>query len=149
MTEKAIPGANIAAYGLAIAYALNKKTTPVEELIALRDTARGIVAAQGDLIAAVRELETEITKQGGSKAGPPAADERFVVHIEGISLSDALKAEIEQALHAAVMKEVAKIDHGGDLVATPLSQAKLGPSVIGSLFPPPVMGLVAYPPNLR
>jgi hypothetical protein len=76
----------------------------------------------------------------------PPAQAVFVAQIEGVTLPDKLKADIEQSLHAAVMAEVAKIDTKGDLAVTPLSKAKLLPSIVGSPFPGGVMGLVVYPP---
>lgn len=149
MAEKVFPSTNVAPYGIAIANALSKSTTTVEELLALRDHVREIVGAQGDLAAAVDALDAEIAGRGTAKS-PPLAGERFVVQIEGLSLTDTAKAEIEQALHKAVMAEVARIDNGGDLVATPLSRAKLTPaSVGGSLIGHITMGLIAYPPDLR
>ena len=35
-----------------------------------------------------------------------------------------MKAEIEQAIQKAVTAEIAKIDAGGDMIATPLSQIR-------------------------
>lgn len=150
MAEKAVIGANVAPYGLAIGNALNKGATPIEELMSLRERARQIVDMQGDLAAAVEALDAEIAKRGAAKSAP-LVGERFVVQIEGLSLPDTAKAEIEQALHKAVMAEIARIDNGGDLVATPLSRAKLVPSIFGPSFPGGsiTMGLIAYPPDLQ
>lgn len=146
MAEKSVTSANIAPYGIAIGNALSKSATPMNELIALRDRARDIVNAQGDLAAAVKALDAEIASRGAAKAAPPAG-ERFVAQINGVTLPEKLRAEIEKSLQTAMMAEIAKLDTGGDLVATPLSKAKLLPSIIGSPFPGGItMGLVAYPP---
>ena len=146
MAEKSVTSANIAPYGIAIGNALSKSVTSMEELVALRDRARELVSIQGDLVGALKALDAEIASYGAAKAAP-AAEERFVAQIEGLALPDKLKAEIEQSLFKAVMAEIAKIDTRGDLVATPLSMAKLSPSIAGSFFPGGVtMGLVAYLP---
>lgn len=148
MAEKSVISANIAPYGIAIGNALSKSTTPMDELVALRDRAREIVNAQGDLAAAVKALDAEIAGRGTAKEAPPAG-ERFVAQIEGLALPAKLKAEIEQSLQKAVMAEIAKIDTGGDLVATPLSKARLASSIGGSPFPGgSTMGFIAYPPHL-
>jgi hypothetical protein len=147
MAEKSIISANIAPYGLAIGNALSKSAVPMDELIALRDRARELIGVQGDLVAAVKALDAEIASRGATKSAPPPADERFVVQLEGLALPDSAKAEIEHSLQTAVMAEIAKIDTGGDMVATPLSKAKLLPAISGSPFPGGItMGLVACPP---
>jgi hypothetical protein len=63
MTTKA--GASVPPYGVAIHDALGDPRTSVEELIAHRDHARQVLAAQGDLKAALERLEREIARRGG------------------------------------------------------------------------------------
>jgi len=52
-------------YGVAISDALSDPNTSVEELIAHRDHAREVLAAQGDLRAALERLDAEIQRRGG------------------------------------------------------------------------------------
>lgn len=52
-------------YGVAIADALRDPSTSLEELIAHRDHAREVLAAQGDLRAALERLDGEIARRGG------------------------------------------------------------------------------------
>lgn len=52
-------------YGVAIADALRDPNTSLEELIAHRDHGREVLAAQGDLRAALERLEAEIARRGG------------------------------------------------------------------------------------
>lgn len=133
MAEKSFPGAVIALYGMAIGNALSalsKGQTSADELVMLRDQAKAIVDAQGDLVAALKELDAEIARRGGIKAAPAPPSERFVAQIDGLVLSDKMKAEIEQSLQKAVMAEIAKLDTRGDMVASPLSQIKsFGPGL--------------------
>jgi hypothetical protein len=132
MAEKSFAGGVIALYGVAIGNALSslsKGQASVDQLVMLRDQAKAIVAAQGDLVAALRELEAEIARRGGTKAAPEPASERFVAQIDGLNLPDKAKADVEQALQKAVMAEIAKIDTKGDMVASPL--AKIGPFGFG------------------
>jgi hypothetical protein len=70
MAEKSNISANIAPYGLAIGNALSKSTTPIDELIALRDRARELIGIQGDLAAAVKALDAEIAGRAATKAAP-------------------------------------------------------------------------------
>jgi hypothetical protein len=63
MTTKA--GASVPPYGVAIHDALSDPKTSVEELIAHRDHAREVLAAQGDLKAALERLDAEIARRGG------------------------------------------------------------------------------------
>jgi len=63
MTNRA--GAPVPPYGVAISDALRDPRTSVEELIAHRDHAREVLAAQGDLKAALERLEREIARRGG------------------------------------------------------------------------------------
>jgi Domain of unknown function (DUF1843) len=63
MTSKA--GAPVPPYGVAIHDALSDPRTSVDELIAHRDHARQVLAAQGDLKAALERLEREIARRGG------------------------------------------------------------------------------------
>ena len=142
MAAKSIAGGVMPPYGIAIGNALSKGGASIDELLALRDHARDIVSAQGNLVAALKALDTEIASRGaGAKTAPPA-EERFVAQIEGLAIPAVTKKEIEQAIQKAVMAEIAKLDTRGDAIATPLSQAKdlsfLSP---GRLWPP-VMGLV-------
>ena len=53
-------GAPVPPYGVAIADALKDPGTSLEELIAHRDHAREVLAAQGDLRAALERLDREI-----------------------------------------------------------------------------------------
>ena len=133
MAEKSYPGGMIALYGVAIGNALSalgKGHASVDDLLALRDQAKAIVDAQGDLVAALRELDAEIARRGGAKAAPAPASERFVAQIDGLALPYKVKAEIEQALQKAVMAEIAKLDTHGDMIASPLSQIKaFGPGL--------------------
>lgn len=133
MAKTSFAGGMIALYGVAIGNALSsmsKGQTSIDELIVLRDQAKAIVDAQGDLVAALRELEAEIGRRGGAKSAPEPASERFVAQIDGLALPDKVKGEIEQALQKAVMAEIAKIDTGGDMVASPLARIKaFGPGI--------------------
>jgi hypothetical protein len=52
-------------YGVAISDALSDPSTSLEELIAHRDHAREVLAAQGDLRAALERLDSEIQRRGG------------------------------------------------------------------------------------
>ncbi|MFL6845028.1 MAG: DUF1843 domain-containing protein [Allosphingosinicella sp.] len=63
MTMRA--GAPVPPYGVAIADALSDPATSREELVALRDHGREVLAAQGDLRAALERLEGEIARRGG------------------------------------------------------------------------------------
>jgi hypothetical protein len=51
---------------VAISDALNDPNTSLEELIAHRDHGREVLAAQGDLRAALERLDGEISRRGGS-----------------------------------------------------------------------------------
>ena len=51
-------------YGVAISDALRDPNTTLDELIAHRDHARKVLAAQGDLIGALAKLEAEIARRG-------------------------------------------------------------------------------------
>src|SRR5437773_1179995 len=123
MADKSIPGGMMMPYGVAIGNALNRPDASTDELLALREQAHAIVSAQGDLVAALKALEAEIGDRGAGKAAAPAV-ERFVAQIEGATLPDPVKAEIEQAIQRAVSAEIAKIDTAGDMVATPLSSIR-------------------------
>lgn len=52
-------------YGVAISDALGDPGTSLEELVAHRDHAREVLAAQGDLRAALERLDSEIARRGG------------------------------------------------------------------------------------
>lgn len=130
MAKKSVASGVVPPYGIAIGNALSKGGASIEELVALRGHARDIVRAQGDLVAALKALDAEIASRGaGAKAMPPA-EERFIAQIEGLTIPAGTKKEIEQAIQKAVMAELAKLDTGGDLVATPLSQAKVLPFLL-------------------
>ncbi|MDB5691396.1 MAG: hypothetical protein JWO81_459 [Alphaproteobacteria bacterium] len=58
-------GSSVPPYGTAIADALKDPKTGLAELIAHRDHAREVLAAQGDLKAALARLEAEIARRGG------------------------------------------------------------------------------------
>jgi hypothetical protein len=58
-------GGAVPPYGVAIHDALSDPKTSVEELIAHRDHARQVLAAQGELKAALERLEGEIARRGG------------------------------------------------------------------------------------
>jgi hypothetical protein len=120
MAEKSVPGGVMMPYGLAIGDALSRSDTSTDELVALRESAHAIVSAQGDLVAALKALDAEIGDRSTGKAATPVV-ERFVAQIEGATLTGAVKSDIEQAIQHAVRAEIAKIDSGGDMVATPLS----------------------------
>jgi hypothetical protein len=92
-----------------------------EDLVSLREHASAIVSAQGDLVAALKELDAEIAKRG-IKAPAAATSERFVAEIGGVALPDKVKDDIEHAIQKAISIEVAKIDTHGDLVEAPLSK---------------------------
>jgi hypothetical protein len=92
------------------------------DLVALRDHAGAIVAAQGDLVAALKALDAEIGKRGDRAEPAAVPTERFVVEIGGVALPDKMKDEIEQAIQKAVAGQLAKIDTGGDMVEAPLSK---------------------------
>lgn len=145
MAEKSWAGGMIALYGVAIGNALTARGTSTDDLVALRDQVRTIVDAQGDLVAALKELDTEIgrRKDAATVSAPP--QERFIAQIDGLALSDDLKVELEQSIKDAVMSELGKIDTRGDLVAAPLSGSKIGDfGGLGAHWPP-VMGLVVQP----
>lgn len=63
MTMRA--GGAVPPYGVAISDALADPNTSLEELIAHRDHAREVLAAQGDLRAALQRLDDEIQRRGG------------------------------------------------------------------------------------
>lgn len=63
MTTRA--GGAVPPYGVAIADALSDPDTSLDELIAHRDHAREVLAAQGDLRAALQRLDEEIERRGG------------------------------------------------------------------------------------
>jgi len=113
-------------YGIGIGDALAavaKGRGSAADLVALRDHARAIVGAQGDLVAALKALDSEIAKRGPAAAAAPVV-ERFVAQLDGVALPAKVKDEIEQAIQKAVATEIARIDTRGDMVETPLS--KLG-----------------------
>jgi hypothetical protein len=58
-------GSSVPPYGVAIADALRDPQTSIEELLAHRDHAREVLAAQGDLKAALTRLEAEIARRAG------------------------------------------------------------------------------------
>ena len=64
MTMRA--GGPVPPYGVAISDALSNPETSLDELIAHRDHAREVLAAQGDLRAALERLDGEIARRGGN-----------------------------------------------------------------------------------
>ena len=58
-------GGSVPPYGTAISDALRDPSTSLDELIAHRDHAREVLAAQGDLRAALERLDSEIQRRGG------------------------------------------------------------------------------------
>ena len=125
------PGGMQMVYGIGIGDALAavaKGRASPDDLVALRDQARAIVGAQGDLVAAVKALDAEIARRGATAPALPVV-ERFVAEIDGVALPAKVKDEIEKAIQQAVGVEIARIDTGGDMVETPLS--KLGKFGVG------------------
>jgi hypothetical protein len=135
MADKPTPAGMMMPYGVAIGDALSRPDASTDELVALRDSAHAIVSAQGDLVAALQALDAEIGDRGAGKAASSPAVERFVAQIDGVPLPDAVKAEIEHAIQQTVSAEIARIDTGGDMVATPLSAIKSFSGGIGSRTP--------------
>ena len=121
----------MAPYRIGIGNALSKSTTPTQELVALRDQARDVVRAQGDLVAALKALNAEIARRGAGSKAAPSAGERFVAQVEGLAIPAAITKEIEEAIEKVVLMEIARLDTGGDFVATPLSQIRSFGSVSG------------------
>ena len=142
MVEKSVASGVVPPYGVAIGDAVSKSGTTLAQLVALRNHARDIVGAQGDLIAALKALDAEIASRGRSDEAAPRAEARFVAQIEGLTISAVTKREIEQAIQKAVMAEIAKFDVRGDLVATSLSQAKDLSLLLSGESWPPMMGLI-------
>jgi hypothetical protein len=133
MAEKSFQTANIALYGVAIGDALSGLANgqrSIDDVIQLRDQVKLIVDAQGDLVAALKDLNIEIERRGAVQAEPPS--ERFVAQIDGLAMPAKLRADICQALQKAVLAEVAKLDSGGDMIATPLSELRTFGSGVGS-----------------
>jgi hypothetical protein len=124
-------------YGIGIGDALAavaKGRASADGLVALRDQARAIVGAQGDLVAALTALDAEIAGRGATAPAAPVV-ERFVAQIDGVALPAKVKDEIEKAIQQAVAVEIAKIDTGGDMVETPLSKLGKFGSGIGARTP--------------
>jgi hypothetical protein len=125
------PGGMQMVYGVGIGNALAaaaKGQASADDLVSLRDHARAIVGAQGDLVAALKALDAEIAKRDTRTAAGPVV-ERFVAQLEGVALPEKVKDEIERAIQKAVAVEIAKIDTGGNMVETPLS--KIGDFGVG------------------
>lgn len=141
MAEKSWPGGVIALYGVAIGNALSARDTSTDDLVALRDEVGMIVGAQGDLVAALKTLDAEIGRRKDLKPTPTPSAERFIAQIDGLALSEDLKAELEQSIKDAVMSELASLDSRGDLVATQLSASKS----LADLTPPlRIMGMMVH-----
>lgn len=118
------PGGTQLVYGVGIgdalaAFAAGRASH--DDLVSLRDHARSIVDAQGDLVAALKALDSEIAKRGGATRAPAHQSERFVAQIEGVVLPAKVQDDIEKAIQTAVDSALAKIDTKGDLVEAPLS----------------------------
>lgn len=132
MAEKSFIGGMMLAYGVAIGSALAKGNASTDELLALRSQARAVLDAQGDLVSALGALDEEIGRRGGAvpatrdTAVPPAPtpSERFVVQMLDVPLSPESKRNIELAIVAALRDTLAKVDTGGDLAVSPLSELK-------------------------
>ena len=60
-------GGTVPPYGTAISDALRDPSTSLDELIAHRDHARQVPAAQGDLKAALARLDQEIARRRGGR----------------------------------------------------------------------------------
>jgi len=135
MAENSNPGGTMMEYGVAVGDAISAsqsgRVSP-EQLIQLRDQVSAVVGAQGDLVAALKELDAEIVRRGGDKVPPEPAGERFVAQINGLAVPDDLRANVCEALQRAVIAEIAKLDSGGDMVATPLSRLRSFGSGFGS-----------------
>lgn len=58
-------GGTVKPYGNAISDALNDPQSTTEQLNGLRDSARSLLEAQGDLPDALAKLEAEIARRGG------------------------------------------------------------------------------------
>jgi hypothetical protein len=111
-------------YGIGIGDALAAAAggrASADDLVALRDQARTIVGAQGDLVEALKALDAELSRRGAAAAAAPVV-ERFVAQIDGVALPAKVKDEIEHAIQLAIAPEIARIDTGGDMVETPLSR---------------------------
>lgn len=147
MTLKSVNNANIAPYGIGIGNALSKRSTTTEELIAWRHRAREIVGAQGDLVAALKALETEIARRDRKVKAAPWTGEKFVVQIEGLMIPSPVIEEVEMAIEKAVLAEIAKLDAGGDVVATPLSQVRSFGSGLGTRTPGRYISLKSMRPS--
>ena len=46
-----------------------------------------------------------------------SAGSDFIVHVEGVKLDEAVRARLAGRIQAAVLKEIATIDTGGDMLA--------------------------------
>jgi hypothetical protein len=57
-------GGQVKPYGVAISDALKDPRSTLDQLNALRDTARRTLKEQGDLPAALKKLEAEIARRG-------------------------------------------------------------------------------------
>jgi Domain of unknown function (DUF1843) len=57
-------GGNVKPYGVAISDALKDPKSSMEQLTALRDSARGLLKETGDLPSALKKLEAEIARRG-------------------------------------------------------------------------------------
>jgi len=124
MAQRSDTNGNMAPYGIGIGDALSRSSTTTEELLAWRDRARQLVGTQGDLVGALTALNAEIERRGAGGKAAPSTGERFVAQVEGLAIPAAMTAEIEVAIEKAVLMEMAKLDTGGDVVATPLSKIR-------------------------
>ncbi len=125
MAEQAFAGGMQMLYGVLIRDALQQKGADTQELAALSDQARAALLSQADLQRAVEELDREIARRSGAKGGGEA--ERFVIEAIGLGLSAEVRRRLESRLKDVVLEELAGVDTGGDLVATPLSDLKAFP----------------------
>jgi len=120
----------VALYGVAIGYALEKGDVATSELLELRKRARALISDQGNLVDALIALEGEISKREDTPAsviagsGEDIQSEKFVIYLPTIGLQPDVREHIQVQLQNVVLNELAKIDTGGSLKATPLSEIK-------------------------
>lgn len=128
MAEGPKPTGMVLMYGAAIGYALMKGDVPTKELIELKQQAEGLVSDHGNLHEALAALEDEISRRKdappAAKSGPAPSAEKFVIDLPEIGLSADQRNAMQARLRDAVLSELAKIDTGGDLTATALSELK-------------------------
>lgn len=122
MAEEAVKGGMQMLYGVLIRDALQRKDGDLGDLVDLSRQARLMLLLQPDLARAVEELEAEIARRSGRKGVP--GSEKFVVETVGLTLTPEVRERIQQRFREAALEELARLDTGGDLTATPLSEVK-------------------------